>query len=133
MSETAPVMQPPYLAMAAALRQPDVLDVAELAAMRVASMTIAARGGLLPGEVEPDGGLTADMIGARVGLAKRVLGRQIPQRTLAIGLMQSIAVAMALMGPDGESNPAVAVMSVDLGDAWVKNWTDYALLMAAVG
>jgi hypothetical protein len=129
MSETQP--QPPYLAMAGALRQPDVLDIAELAALRVASATIMAQGGPLPGEPAPAEGLPAEVVAARLLLAKRVIGRAIPQRTLALGLLQAIDVAGALMQPDAASNPAAALLSVDLGAAWVRNWSDYAMLIAA--
>lgn len=126
MSETTTAAeQPPYLAMVAALRQQDVLDVAELAAMRVANAVSQAQGGALEGE-PTDPPLSAEAVAARAQLARRVVAREVPQRTLAMALMQAPDVAAAVAADP--SNPAAAMVTVDLAAAFARNWTDYALL-----
>lgn len=126
MSETTTAAeQPPYLAMVAALRQQDVLDVAELAAMRVANAVSQAQGGPLEGE-PTDPPLSDVAVAARAQLARRVVAREVPQRTLAMALMQAPDVAAAVAADP--SNPAAAMVTVDLAAAFARNWTDYALL-----
>lgn len=125
MSES--IQQPPYIDMASALRQADVLDVAELSAMRVASGVIIAQGHALPNDTEE---LDDTKVGARLALAMKVIGRHIDQRTLALALMQAPNIAMAVAENPGSA--AIAMMTQDLFDAWRRNWTDYALLTAAI-
>jgi hypothetical protein len=45
--------------------------------------------------------------------------------------MQAPDVAMAIAS--NPSDAGNAMLSVDLGDAWRRNWTDYALLQFAAG
>lgn len=130
MSETeaaAAVIQPPYLALADASRSEAVQDVAEMAAMRVAIGMLQAAGNLLPGE-PTDPPLDAGMIGARKLLALRVLQQKIDRRRLALALLQAPDVAMAVaVNP---SNPATAILTVNIEAAWLRNWTDFAAVVA---
>jgi hypothetical protein len=134
MSETealavaAPVPgQPPYLKLAAASRSEAVQDVAEMAGMRIAMGILQSGGNLLPGEpTEP--ALDTGQITARMNLALKVLQQKINRRRLALALLQAPDIAFAVVSD--ESNPAGAMESVDIGAAWLRNWTDFAMVVA---
>ncbi len=119
--------QPAYLAIAAALRSSDVLDVAELSAMRIASAVAHLAGGALPGDSDtPDDATKA----ARLELAAKLLGGKIDRRVIASAILQ-IAECGDAVAAD-QSNPAASLAEVDMSEAWRRNFSDFALLVSVM-
>ena len=120
------VPQPPYLILANAMENPEVHKIAELASMRVASLIMHAQGAKIPGEAD-DLVVTPEFTQMRMALALKVLGRKLPRDLLTIALLQVPDVAMALASD--QSNFPTVMTTVNLSDAWTRNWNDFALIV----
>lgn len=124
------VQQLPWLDIARAINHPDVGEIANISAGAMAALVIHAHGGATALDA-PDATFTPEQMAARAGLALKVIGQKVDRHVLtsALGLVPEVAAALAA----DPSNPPGQLMSVDILAAWARNWTDYALIIAALG